>query len=109
MNPIISRGLIYAATYISAVLFRQNEVVVALLHVALLGILAYMSPAYIVIASLIAGPLMTYAEYVSIKHYSMWKYNNAAGTVPMWLIFTWSIVAFFIIDVLRFVQKYMYY
>ncbi len=107
MNPIISRGLIYAATYITAVIFRQNEMVVALLHMVLLGILSYMSPAHIVKTALIAGPLMTLAEYVSIKNYSMWKYNNTSGIIPSWLLITWVIVAFFIIDVYRFVQKYM--
>ena len=107
MNPIISRGLIYAATYISAVLFRENEVKIAIMHIILLAILAYMSPLNIIKSALITGPLMALTEYISIKNYNMWKYNNAVGTIPYWLIFTWTIVVFFIIDVFRFVQKYL--
>ena len=107
MNPIISRGLVYAATYFSAILFRRSEMTVAILHLALLAILIYMSPADTVKAALIAGPLMTFAEYICITNYSMWKYNNATGPIPSWLLFAWTLVAFFIIDVFRFVKKYL--
>lgn len=106
MDPIVSRGLIYAATYISAVYFRREESLITILHAILLLILAYNSPSNIVKTALVAGPLMTFAEYICIKNHGMWYYNNTAGTIPYWLIFTWTLVAFFIIDVYRFMVKY---
>ena len=80
---------------------RKQETSVALLHILFLCILMQIHGPRLVMLALFVGALMALIEFVCIKYFDMWKYNFTNNTIPVWLPFTWAIVALFIIDLFK--------
>ena len=90
--------VLYALVFLSAVLLRQYEYHVAVSHALLVFLLASSHKKYEVIVALLTGIIFATTEYVCIRYFDMWKYNNTNYTIPIWLPFTWAAVGFFVID-----------
>lgn len=109
MNTFTFKAGIYVATFVTALIFHHNELLLFFLHAALLGTIIYMhmkhtkSPEHCVAqaiqAPIIAGISLTIASWICAVKFSMWKHSNAVYGIPLWMPFTWMIVAFFVIDI----------
>ena len=86
--------VIVALTLVTAIGLRQREELSAIVQAGLLVALLCMKRDLIVYAVL-AGVIMTCVEFVCIEYFDMWRYTNAAHTVPLWLPFMWATVAIF--------------
>jgi hypothetical protein len=105
---MIYHVVIYILTFISAIIFRKNEQVVAIFHFFLMVMmcLLHINRIGIIILCICLGIIMTIAEYICVRFFGMWKYSNTTNTLPFWLVFTWILVAFFFYDVHKYFSKF---
>jgi len=95
-------------TYISAIAMKDSERWIAFIHAIILAIVCILSnnPYHTAVYATIIGVIMALAEYICIM-YGMWEYKKTEFTIPIWLPFTWAIVAVFASDVYTFTKRYL--
>lgn len=92
----------YIVTYMSAIYMRKNEVYVSVAHACiLLFILGPIHGLRLTLVACLIGAIMATAEFVCVYKYRMWQYNHVRWHIPLWLPFTWAIVALFVYDVMK--------
>ena len=103
MSHIINTT-VYFATAASAMVLSKHEPIVAAIHAALFLVVAVRSNMAKNMVAVMCGIILFVASFLCVSMFNMWKHNNTAWSVPVWMPFTWMLVAYFVMDTLEIVE-----
>lgn len=94
-------AICYFITCLSAMLFHKQELQVTFVHMLVFLVLVYLHlyRVYSIYTSILTGIVLSIVSFICVRYFKMWKHSLSHYDIPLWMPFTWCIVAFFIIDV----------
>ncbi len=96
MCSLVMRAVVYLIAFLTAIIFRKMEYVVALIHLGLILLLIAVSKVYIG-GAVVFAVVLTVCLAVCVM-YKMFAFSNTSFIIPVWIPVTWVLVGLFAHD-----------
>lgn len=104
-NTQVLHAVMYIMTASTAMLFAKSEWTVFAVHAVIVLVLMHTSSSIKTTTAVMTGFVLSVTCYVCVVGPKMWTHSFSTYPIPVWMPLTWTIVAYYILDVHELMQK----